>query len=108
MKKLLVLLFSFFLLSSSSVFAETYFCDGFISHILKRQGSVFSYKSPSVKSTLEIVKEDSKHLFLMGNFHSDGGSVMAINKITNKFSMVWISPNTGESSEMFSGKCMKD
>ena len=59
MKKLLALLFSLFLFSSPSVFAETYFCDGFISHILKRQGSVFSYKSPSVKSTLEIVKEDA-------------------------------------------------
>ena len=108
MKKLLILLFSVFLLSSHSVFAETYFC---VYHgdpdILKRQGSEFSYKSKSSESTLKIVHEDSQYLFLMGNF-SKGATVYALNKISNETTALWISPDKGKSSELYPGTCIKD
>ena len=110
MKKLLILLFSLFFLSSTSVFAETYFCvdESGNPDILKRQGSEFSLKSKSVETTLKIVHEDSQYLFLMGNFHHDGSTVFAINKISNESNAIWISPDKGESSELFPGTCIKD
>ena len=113
MKKLLILLFSVFLLSSHSVFAETYFC---VYHgdpdILKRQGSEFSYKSRTSEGTLsegtlKIVHEDSQYLFLMGNF-SKGATVYALNKISNETTALWISPDKGKSSELYPGTCIKD
>ena len=116
MKKLLLLLFSFLLLSSPSVFAETYSCDGDsdgISTILKRQGSNFSYKSWSNNSTtnregtLKIVHEDSKYLFLMGNFWRGGSTVVAINKISNDSSSIFISPRIYGSSKHVGYKCTK-
>ena len=117
MKKLLLLLFSFLLLSSPSVFAETYSCDGDsdgISTILKRQGSSFSYNSLSnngttkTNSTLKIVNEDSTYLFLMGNISANGGStVVAINKISNVSSSIYISPRLYGSSGHFESKCTK-
>jgi hypothetical protein len=110
MKKLLILLFSFFLLSSPSVFAETYFCVDDVLHdttILKRQGSEFSYKT-SIKSTLKIVYEDAQYLFLMGNFRGGGSTVFAINKLFNKNNAIWFSPDEGVSSGVFPGRCTKD
>ena len=113
MKKLLLLLFSIFFLSSPSVFAETYFCvdESGNPDILKRQGSEFSYKSRSEgtlsEGTLKIVHEDSQYLFLMGNF-SKGATVYALNKISNETTALWISPDKGKSSELYPGTCIKN
>jgi len=118
MKKLL-LIFTFLLLSSSSIFAETYSCDGAsdgdgTSTILTRQGPSFSYNSLSnngttnMNSTLKIVNEDSTYLFLMGNISVNGGStVVAINKISNVSSSIYISPRLYGSSGHFESKCTK-
>ena len=104
MKKLLIL---FLMLFSSSAFSETYFCSHELNtNIFKRQGMEFSYKTPSRTSTMKIVEEDYQNLFLMGNFQSDGSTVVAINKITGRFSTLYLSPNLGRGSDVFRGRCM--
>jgi hypothetical protein len=110
MKKLLVLTLSLFFLSSPSVFAETYFCSSDSSNItlLKRQGMEFSYKSPSITTTMQIVHEDEQSIFLMGNFYNNGSTAVAINKKTNETTSVWLSGEKGESSAIYEKKCIKD
>ena len=80
--------------------------------ILKRQGSEFFYKSRSEgtlsEGTLKIVHEDSQYLFLMGNFHNEGATVYALNKISNETTALWISPDKGKSSELYPGTCIKN
>ena len=107
MKKLLVLLFSFFLLSSPSVFAETYSCaymfDGEARPAsFERTGSYFYVQNRKVP----ILYENDNVIYLTSTSPNNGspiGSMVVVDK--NKLNFVLTVLEFENSRAIIEGKC---
>ena len=107
MKKILVLLFSLFLLSSPSVFAETYSCaymfDGEARPAsIKRVGSYFYVQNRKTP----ILYENDNVIYLTSTSPNNGspiGSMVVVDK--NKLNFVLTVLEFENSSAIIEGKC---
>ena len=108
MKKLLVLLFSLFLLSTTSVFAETYICpykfgNEINTAVFKRDWNLFNdyYPNGSFQS-YNIINEVPDFIHLYNNV-GKSASIIVIDKILNTFVMINIEYK--QQSAIIKGKC---
>jgi hypothetical protein len=108
---ILLILFAF----SNSAQAETYFCqvDMFgnthLSIISREDTSTFISTSDSGKYVLNIVSENPKALYLMGNFSNDriGATAKVIDKINGKYTAVYLAPKTKIETVIGYGECLQ-
>ena len=113
MKKLLILSFITFNLS---IQAESYFCqyDAYgnsILNIYTRQGEVFISAADSGSYIKNIVKENSKALYLMGNFKDEsanypGASIEIIDKASGLYTGLYLTVSKDSGSDVFYGTCL--
>ena len=113
MKKLLILSLITFNLS---IQAESYFCQydfygNSILNIYTRQGEVFITTADSGSYIRNIVKENSKALYLMGNFKDEsanypGASVDIIDKASGLYTGLYLTVSKDSGSDVFYGTCL--
>jgi hypothetical protein len=109
--------------SPGTSLSETFFCaHDFINSTsistFTRHGSQFIKKSTYLKNTssheFQIIHEDGKSLYLMGNINSRGtgtgigASFTLIDKLNGDYSAIYLGSVSGESSTVYYGQCIKE
>jgi hypothetical protein len=120
LKEKYVITFSLLLFPAITL-SETFFCAyDFINSTsistFTRHGSQFIEKSTFLKNTssheVQIIHEDGKSLYLMGNINSRGTGIGAsftlIDKLNGDYSAIYLGSVSGESSAVYYGQCIKE